>query len=189
MLPPFCSPVALIQLASHNTCFLLDVEALLERVTETELSKFTGRFDRCYRCHTRTLCVTLCYVRLRKLGGRALVISTLISDVVFREGAVVVGYALAQDFKKLLQTIPVMGAKLGTHTSVVDLAIPHKHLTRAVRLKRSEEIRGAISAGLPLPEARGISQHTGLSRLCEMVFSVPMDKTCQVGKLLTSLTF
>ena len=137
------SPVALVQLATHDTCFLLDVSAVLECCSDAVLCEF--------------------------------------ADAVFSDSVTVVGYALGQDITKLTETNPILGGKFSNHSRTVDLSIAHKHLTKSERLKRSQLIREFIREGKPLPNSDNVSKETGLARLCEMLFSCPLNKTYQVS--------
>ena len=137
------TPVALVQLSSHDACFLLDMARIQESCNDDLLNEFM--------------------------------------EDVFTEDAILVGYSLHQDFAKLLDTCKIMGSKINSHKKAIDLAIAHKHLTRAERIRRSREIREMVSEGKPLPQSDSISKETGLARLCEIVFSHPLNKTCQVS--------
>ena len=141
--PTKASPVALVQLSTHNTAFLLDISRILEFCSDDLLTEFV--------------------------------------EDVFTEDVVLVGYSLHQDFTKLSETCQVMGTKIRTHKNVVDLAIAHKHHTRAERIRRSHEIRELVREGKPLPQSDSVSRTTGLARLCEMMFSYPLDKTYQIS--------
>ena len=137
------TPVALVQLSTHNTCFLLDLPRIIDTCEDDLIASF--------------------------------------ADNVLTEDVVLVGYSLLQDFKKLSETCSILGDKIASHGNVVDLAIAHKHLTRAERIKRSREIREMVSEGRSLPQIDAVSKETGLARLCEMTFSCPLNKTCQVS--------
>ncbi|KAL5267859.1 hypothetical protein ACHWQZ_G004787 [Mnemiopsis leidyi] len=137
------TPVALVQLSSHNACYLLDLPSIIETCNDDVLSRFV--------------------------------------DNVFTEDVVLVGYSVLQDFKKLSETCSILGDMIASHGRVVDLAVAHKHLTRAERIKRSHEIREMVSEGKQLPQTDTVSKETGLARLCEMTFSRPLDKTCQIS--------
>ena len=136
-------PVALIQLATHSSCFLLDVSRILQCCSDAVLVDFV--------------------------------------DAVFGDSVTVVGYSLGQDIIKLKETSHILGNKLGSHNGVVDLSVAHKHLTRVERLQRSQLIRELVSEGKPLPDSDNVSKETGLARLCQMIFTCPLDKTYQVS--------
>ena len=101
-------------------------------------------------------------------------------DEVFKD-QIVVGYALDQDIKNLIESIPILGYHLSEYQQIMDLSDVHRYITISERERRARDIRAALGKGLPVPDSENTSQLTGLARLCELKFHAFLDKSCQLS--------